>query len=548
MRSLILKCAVPAIFSLSLLLGSCNRPPTNADGSSGTENPPQGNLPPVTHLFLLPDTVGLDTSASVLEVRWWGEDPDGWVVGYFVFWDYFGESELCDSIWTTSESAVFYLPLDSAYDEFTITVKAVDNSAQWNWSPQAKVAQAVGGAGVVTAGILDYMEYELFLDIGSASGVYDIGDSLLWAGNIADIQTTPGTPLQSAEPAESGGFLAPPMGSIIDAMDQVGASLTFPVRNTAPLVEFRIESNPVLASGDTCKTFLTRSFFWEVSDLDGNETVDSCFYALDPVPGDTAWIGLPGSHTSVSLTELSPGLHRFCLKVQDIAGAFSPLISFPDTTDRFWEVIEPLGELLIVDDYNLDATNIALNLYKSIFDTLSNVAGQYSVWEVGDNLPYAASDVLANLNYFQKVFWYSFSGFSHYPEALNAISSFLSNGGTLLISASQVDTSSGVLPLSQYGVGQLRLAPPNGFDPVLPDWPPLNLGQLYSYWIYGLEASADGELLYEFSPAAQWTGYPGICVRRTDPWKLVFISAPLHMLNGAGTLPEFMHKVFFEAF
>ncbi|TKJ42439.1 hypothetical protein CEE37_01795 [candidate division LCP-89 bacterium B3_LCP] len=549
MRNLI----VTILLLLIVFLSGCQQDPINADGTTGGGGQASGNIPPTTNLFLYPDSTGLDTTTSVLEVHWWGQDPDGWVVGYYVQWDYFSTSTLVDSVWMTSEYATFYLPLDSAYDEFALNVNAVDNAAIWDWPTDGKVAEAEGSEGEVTAGIQDYVEYEAFIDNGSDADVYDSGDSLLWAGNIEGIQTQTGTDL---EPLFGGDFSLhglPPTNSE-GAIDPLGDSLLFRIRNTAPVVEFRIESNPTLTPGQVYGTFPTRSFFWEVTDLDGEQTIDSCFYILDPAPGDTNWVGLPGTETSVTLTDLAYDYHRFFLKVQDIAGAYSPTISFPDSTDSFWEVQEPMGDILIVDDYALDTPNQALNLYISIFDTLFG-QNEYSVWEVGENLPYSMGDVLANLNYFTEVFWYCFQGSPHYGEAMSAIASFLENDGSILISAAQIDTSSSIIPIADFDNGNARISYPNGLSAISGDWPDLIVeqGNIFSYEVSGFEATTNGEMLYEYGSGVIWfngppPSYMGVGVQRIDDLNLVFIGMPLHLLNGTGTLPEFFDKVFNEEF
>jgi hypothetical protein len=527
-----------------VLLTGCSREPTNADGSSGGGHNPSANQTPVTHLFLNPDSTGLDTSASVLEVHWWGNDPDGWITGYYLRWDFFGAgSVLQDSIWLSTESAIFYLPLDSAYDEFTLSVRAADNTAAWNYPAMIKACTALGAPGVVTANMQDYIEYEAFLDVGSQPGMLDSGDSLIWAGNMTGVQAQYGLELEELPSPH----LMPPTGTT-GALDPAGASLLFPVRNTAPLVEWRLQSNPDLLPGQTVLTFPTRSFFWEVSDLDGNQTIDSCFWALDPLPGDTLWNGLTGAQSSVTLTNLPAGQHRMFVKIQDIAGAQSATIRFPDDDDRFWEVQAPVGDLLIVDDYALNSSNTVLNFYKSIFDTLTGVLGQYSVWEVGEELPYSGGDVLATLNYFDRALWFSFYGISHYTEAMGPIGGYLAGGGGLLITALQVDTTSGIIPVSQYGSGLLRVSPPNGFTPQVEGWPDLALSTSFSNEVFGFAASDQGQILYNVGSGATWTGLPGMCVRRTDDWKLVFFGVPLHLLNGSGTLPEFLDKVLNEEF
>ncbi|MFH1735856.1 MAG: hypothetical protein ABIE92_14205 [bacterium] len=545
-KTKILLISVVAILLL-LLVAGCTRDPINADGSKGGGSQNGGNLPPTTNLFLYPDSAGLDTMSSVLEIHWWGQDPDGWVVGYWLEWDYFAESVLNDSIWLTSEYETFYLPLDSAFDEFSLTVRAVDNTAIWDYPSDLKVAQALGGEELVTAGIWEFIEYEAFLDVGTDVDAYDSGDSVLWAGNIEGIQTEPGMELMSLGDAEIPLELLAP-SSVEGAIDMVGDNLVFRVENTPPDVEFRIESNPNLIAGETYTSFPTRSFFWEATDLDGEATIDSCYYVLDPEEGDTNWIALPGTATSVGLSELEPGFHRFFLKIVDIAGAASTTLSFPDTSDRYWEVVAPYGNLLIIDDYSLDANNEHLNLYKSIFDTLEGIDGEYSVWEVGSNLPYAMSDVLATMNYFDEVLWYSYFQLSHYIEAASAITSYLENDGAMLISALQIDTSNGLLPIAEFEGGLARIMPNQPFMPVQEDWPELGFMTIFSFGnMQGLTAAENGEILYNINEDVIWDYPEGFCIRRTD-LDLVYISAPLGELNGLGTLPEYLRKVFIELF
>ncbi|MBU1881873.1 hypothetical protein KKA08_07535, partial [bacterium] len=74
-KTKILLISVVAILLL-LLVAGCTRDPINADGSKGGGSQNGGNLPPTTNLFLYPDSAGLDTMSSVLEIHWWGQDPD----------------------------------------------------------------------------------------------------------------------------------------------------------------------------------------------------------------------------------------------------------------------------------------------------------------------------------------------------------------------------------------------------------------------------------------------------------------------------------------
>ncbi len=111
------------------------------------------NQPPETHLYLFVDqqqitqfdtvqagdttqiipktyTTGIDTTPSKQIVHWWGDDPDGQVVGYYYQWDY--ETE---PTFTTAEYDTFYVPIQSSYDEFEIKVWAVDNENLSDPSP-----------------------------------------------------------------------------------------------------------------------------------------------------------------------------------------------------------------------------------------------------------------------------------------------------------------------------------------------------------------------------------------------------------------------------
>ena len=114
------------------------------------ESKPLGNLPPDTHLYLHVDqekvteydtlktgeiientyTVGLDTTPSRQILHWWGDDPDGKVVGYFYQWDY--ETQ---PTYTTAESDTFYVPIRTKYDEFSFKVWAVDDKGLLSKSP-----------------------------------------------------------------------------------------------------------------------------------------------------------------------------------------------------------------------------------------------------------------------------------------------------------------------------------------------------------------------------------------------------------------------------
>ena len=171
--------------------------------------------------------------------------------------------------------------------------------------------------------------------------------------------------------------------------DPTPSNVVFPVKNSPPSVSFRYLSNPQIVDiqGDTAFTFPTRTFVWDSDDQDGVETITNVLYALDETC-DTCWIQL-GAESSVTLneTELDPGFHTFYLKVQDIAGAESFTVSFPDTLNEdepnYWKVMPVVGNVLLVDDFPLDGYNNSQMWFRTVLNSI--VGGDnYSVWEIGD--------------------------------------------------------------------------------------------------------------------------------------------------------------------
>lgn len=296
--------------------------------------------------------------ASTQTLTWWGEDPDGDVIGYYYKWRH--EQ---DWTYTTNESETFIIPIRQAFGIFGFAVRAMDS------------------------------------------------DSLV---------------------------------------DPTPAEIILPIKNTPPVISFRYRSNPVVTGSTpwiTEKTFPTRTFLWVVVDDDGLETVDSIYYALD----DTSeWNALAASEKGITLSELTPGTHVFYLKARDIAGAESKIIHYPDTTDDYtpntWEVMEPIGAVLLVDDFPWDPKNYAMAWYRSILDTIPGVGEDgYSVWEIGSALPFSETDVSATLGYFNHIIWYAaMNGPETYGDASNPINLFLQNGGNIFINVTDLISSATV--------------------------------------------------------------------------------------------------------
>jgi len=97
--------------------------------------PVHDNLPPETHTVV--DTiirVGPDRLNSEVHIRWWGDDPDGFVTGYEFTFD---DPASASWTFTTANDSVFLLAPPPGQDtmDFTFTVRAVDNLGLRDPSP-----------------------------------------------------------------------------------------------------------------------------------------------------------------------------------------------------------------------------------------------------------------------------------------------------------------------------------------------------------------------------------------------------------------------------
>jgi len=345
-----------------------------------------------------------------------------------------------------------------------------------------------------------------------------------------------------------------------------------------PSVEFTFNSNPLINDlpTDTSFTFPTRTFSWEVQDPDGIESVQNIYYALD----DTSyWIELPGYMRSITLEDIPPGFHTFYLKAADDFAQYSPTILFPDPFDSWtanhWKVMQVVGYVLLVDDFAMDSQNDTQNWYRSMMDTLSVVGeGNYSVWEIGEVLPYSFTDIAANLNYFDHVIWYTaYTGTETYDGAASSISSYVMNGGNIFINVVEFKDP----PFEWFPIDSVFTLNPSGrllpgrtlVSQVDPD---LNLQTSYTIGVRvkGFETFLGDSLdcpqfrsLYRMQePEAgdEWAGTPNVCgaYRFQLPYgecsgNVVLMSLPLHngsqpLLDGNGSAGKFIRYVLEQEF
>ncbi len=362
------------------------------------------------------------------------------------------------------------------------------------------------------------------------------------------------------------------------ALDPTPVSLRIPVANQAPEIEFALNSYPTVGADPDVEflTFPTRTFSWTVSDLDGFETINRIRYALDDT---SAWQTLPGNISSITLDDLTPGLHTFFVQAIDTAGAYSDLIHFPDssdlTTPNGWRVIEPVGEVLLVDDYELDNGETAA-FYTGILDTIYGPEN-YSVFEVGDNekaMPTSLTDQQAMFNYFKSVIWYHYADAPRLPEVDGGLRAYLEDGGNLFVSSIRVDEqtknytftsidSNWVLNPTGRMFSNLEIyfVDPSIDDSVHVD-STLSLRtdvtifrRVSGYYPRPLEFEESTRDLFILQEARdnndRWTGNAPIAqLYQPSPGsgKSIFFSLPLHVCNGNGNMVGVMRTILEDIF
>lgn len=342
---------------------------------------PIGNQKPETKLFLEPtEGTQLRPQSSRLTVHWWGDDPDGLVVGYYFKWVGIND----DWQFASKNDSTFNLPVQTTDTTFTFRVKAVDNHGNGRYDTEVTREGVNYGA-------------EPFTDKNN-NGSWDEGEPYVDLGEFDD------TP----------------------------AELEFPLYNSIPEVSWK--ENFVLP--DTTLPVITVA--WNATDLDGEESIRS----IDISANDTSdYVSLPGNTRLVTLRpknlndnnpeyeilldgqptevfeETLTGLqfnseNKLYIRAMDIAGATSNIIEAPDTSFG-WYINKPRGELLLIDDFmtTSDTEDKSINVfYKNAFSSIDggNFQGKFELLDLEKtDLPYINLTLLETMKFFEYTYWYS---------------------------------------------------------------------------------------------------------------------------------------------
>ncbi len=315
---------------------------------------PNPNRPPDTHLFLaIGDSLGVidstampDTSASMLVLHWYGDDPDGEVIGYEWAWD----DTTVDGAWSFTEDVMdtFYVEIDTLVDLFTFYVRAMDSDS---------------------------------------------------------------------------------------AIDPSPSSLTFPIINSAPTVNFPATFINEYASEHSV-TLGYHTFTWISSDPDGDESISGYEICLmdssiqwvhekDSLESD--WLRLDSLTFTHTFEELDSGYYRVFLRCQDIAGAYSDVVYYPETTG-VWQVLEPHGEVLYVDDNSYQSI-----LADTMFSAVMNDLGiEFTSLDFTDRPIYYSQDFEHGLRDFD-ILVYNAGTARNFDRTATGITNFINSGGHVFL-------------------------------------------------------------------------------------------------------------------
>ncbi len=480
---------------------------------------PIGNRPPETKLFLFPDST-IAQQLSKLNVSWWGDDPDGLVVGYYFSWDGVNWS------FTTKNDSTFTLKIGANDTTFSFSVAAVDNYGNSKYDDS------------IVRGNLN-LGPEPFIDQNN-NGKYDSGEPYYDIG----------------------------------AIDETPATQAFPIKNSPPTLEW----SELSTLPDT--SFPVMTFGWISDDIDGIETIKQINIALNDTNNSVAIDGaislvtirtdqfdsaepemdiyINGDHNNPASVKI-PGLkfndnNVIYIQAEDISGAKSPFIQLPDTSAH-WFVKKPKGNLLVIDDY-ITSDNSS-SFYSEKFDSLDNgnLKGKYDVWNLHEfTIPYESITFLETIKLFDAIYWYS-DNEPNLELASVSIQNYLNAGGKAALSFQlprfvDQDQLRSFLPIDSTDskfvtsvIGGAEVAQDSNITgyPNLKTQLPLFIMRTF----YPSSSSAD-VIYHLISP--QISGNDVIGFKSKDN-KLFFIGIPLNKAEGyPGNVVKLLNKVLFEDF
>jgi hypothetical protein len=478
---------------------------------------PIGNTPPETSIALFPDS-SIAPQPSRLKVAWWGDDSDGLIIGFYYTWD--GSNW----IFTDENEILFSLQIGAGDTTYAFKVSSVDNGRN---------------------GIYDNQIFQNGINFGPEPFIDSNNDSVYNTGEkYFDIGLVDSTP----------------------------ATLNFPLKNTAPTIEWNsLSTLPEIS-------FPVMSFGWNADDLDGISTILKINIALNDTTDLNNILALDGSVRTITLrtkdfTSANPlmeiliegietnifaeklsGLklddyNKLYVQAVDISGATSQFISLPDTGNT-WFVKKPEGDILIMDDYA--TSDGAATFYNSMMDSLG-LTDQYDVYDyLNQKPPYTNVTFLQTLKLFKYVLWYSDNNPS-LDLAASSVQTFIDAGGKIIFSMQfpqNVDPVllEGFLPINTDTIYTKTSLLPNTIissDLTIPDYPELTTTTSL-FRIKSFSLNPNGAIPIYYFPNNELKGFIGFF---NNSKSLFFYGLPLSKSNGgSANVKSLLNKIFFEDF
>lgn len=476
---------------------------------------PIENQPPETGLFLYPDN-SINSQPSKINIHWWGDDPDGLIVGFYFSFDKINWT------FTNLNDSLFALQIGAKDTNYTFYVSAVDNNGNGIYDSEINQNGISYGA-------------EPFNDL-NGNKIHDSNETFTDIGLI----------------------------------DPTPAKQDFPIQNSAPIIFW----NELSILPDT--SFPVMSFGWEAEDIDGNETIETINISLNDTSNLSNIVSLngavrritlrandfqssnplmeimiDGSEANINLQKL-PGLkfndnNKLFVQAVDISGAKSKYIVLPDSNET-WYVKKPKGKILIVDDYSTQDNSDVF--YNSVFDSLG-LTGKFDVYDFHKQAPpYINVTFLETLKLFDYLFWYSDNNPS-LDLASNSTQKYLDAGGKVAFSLQFPQTVDltflqSFLPItSDSSSFRISLLGGTKITSYSPEYPNLELSsgifRVRSFYLNTL-----GAIPIYYFPDKELNGFIGFS--STDK-KIFFIGVPLSKSNGGNAnVKNLLDHIFFDDF
>ena len=470
---------------------------------NGLTGIPQSNILPETHIFL--DSIDVQQNSQVY-LSWQGDDSDGLIIGYIISWN--GK----DWFYTQKNDSVFSLKVETSDTNYTFRVSAIDNSL----SLYPKEGDIIA-----------------FTDMNN-NGIHDENE---------------------------------PFPSLSSSVDLSPASLKVPIKNTAPLIAWGIDTNAksaiAVALPDTTFTFATFQYF--VSDLDGIETIASVEWSLNDSSSSATWHTIPLNSKLFNIKE-SDGLkinadNRIYLRATDIGKLKSKILQYP-FEGKVWYVKKPMGSILLIKDsgspdadafYTNALQNIAGGKFSSGYDVLDIYSSKTVNSQAKTLPPFISPMFIETLRLFKAVIWYSDKTPSVALAQQSLPEYIRTNGKVIFITEFPVpltlDYRTALLDfapidsISQKEVSDDPLAIRNGTEikPIkIGAWEyPILMKEKGSVLVYNLYPKVTANPLYILPENPKWLGTPVLGILGENR-QMIFMHMPLHLVNKNGGATQFL--------